>query len=97
VLTTIKDCSITIKVFNCSNTVKLKQNFWKFWFSGNSGVSKEISTVQMRLRLFKPLFKLFKLSESHISLNSYWVEVLKNREHLEKVVLKEAPSTHTYT
>jgi len=49
----------------------------------------------MRLRLcslFKPLFKLFNLSESRISFtfNSCWVEVLKNREHLGKVVLKEA-------
>jgi len=34
----------------------------------------------MRLRLFKPLFKLFNLSESRISLNSCWVEVLKNLE-----------------
>jgi len=49
----------------------------------------------MRLRLFKPLFKLFNLSESRISFNSCWVEVLKNREHLGKVVLKEAPLTHT--
>jgi len=49
----------------------------------------------MRLRLFKPLFKLFKLSESRISLNSCWVEVLKNLEHLGKLVLKEAPLTHT--
>jgi len=59
----------------------------------------------MRLRLFKPLFKLFNLSKSHISLNSCWVEVdqvevevLQNREHLHllgKVVLKEAPLTHT--
>ena len=29
----------------------------------------------------KPLFKLFNLNESRISLNSCWVEVLKNREH----------------
>jgi len=37
----------------------------------------------MRLRLFKPLFKLFNLSESRISLNSCWVEVsLKNLQHL---------------
>jgi len=43
----------------------------------------------MRLpRLFKPLFKLFNLSESRIFLNSCWVELLKNREHLAKVVLK---------
>jgi len=41
----------------------------------------------MRLRLFKPLFNLFHLSESRISLNSCWVEVLNNREHLGKVVL----------
>jgi len=35
----------------------------------------------MQLRLFKPLFQLFNLSESRIfSLNSCWVEVLKNRE-----------------
>jgi len=46
----------------------------------------------MRLRLFKPLFKL---SELCISLNSCWVEVLKNLEHLGKLVLKEAPLTHT--
>jgi len=54
----------------------------------------------MRLRLFKPLlFKRFNLSESRIALNSCWVEVLKNREHLGKVVFKEAPFkaflTHT--
>jgi len=52
----------------------------------------------MQLRLFKPLFKLFNLSESRISLNnlnSCWVEVLKNLEHLGKLVLKEAPLTHT--
>jgi len=49
----------------------------------------------MRLRLFKPLFKLFNLSESRISLNSCWVEVLKNLEHLGKLVLKEAPYKHT--
>jgi len=52
----------------------------------------------MRLRLFKPLFKRFNLSESRIALNSCWVEVLKNREHLGKVMvmLKEAPPlTHT--
>ena len=49
----------------------------------------------MRLRLFKPLFKLFNPSESRISFNSCWMEVLKNREHLGKVVVKEAPLTHT--
>jgi len=49
----------------------------------------------MRLRLFKPLCRLFSLSESRISLNSCRVEVLKNRERLGKVVLKEAPVTHT--
>jgi len=49
----------------------------------------------MRLRLFKPLFKVFNLSESRISFNSCWVEVLKNLEHLGKLVLKEAPLTHT--
>jgi len=44
--------------------------------------------MQMRLRLFKPLFKRFNLSESRISLNSCWVEVLKNLEleHLGKLV-----------
>ena len=56
---------------------------------------EKISAVQMRLRLFKPLFKLFNLSESRISLNSCWVEVLKNLEHLGKLVLKEAPYKHT--
>jgi len=50
----------------------------------------------MRLWLFKPLFKRFNLSESRSSLNSCWVEVLlKNLEHLGKLVLKEAPLTHT--
>jgi len=49
----------------------------------------------MRLWLFKPLFKLFNLSESRDSLNSCWVEVFKNLEHLGKLVLKEAPLTHT--
>jgi len=45
-------------------------------FYGISGFLKilefpeKIPTVQMRLRLFKPLFKLFNLSESRISLNS---------------------------
>ena len=45
--------------------------------------------------MFKPLFKLFNLSESRISLNSCWVEVLKNLEHLGKLVFKEATLTHT--
>jgi len=50
----------------------------------------------MRLWLFKPLFKLFNnLSELRISLNSCWVEVLKNLEHIRKLVLKEATLTHT--
>jgi len=83
-------------VFNCSNTVKVEHTFWKFWVSGNSVASRENPyCLKMRLRLFKPLFTLFNLSESCISLNSCWVEVLKNREHLGKVVLKEAPLTHT--
>jgi len=56
---------------------------------------EKILTVYMQLRLFKLLFKLFNLSESRISLNSCWVKVLTNREHLGKVVLKEAPLTHT--
>ena len=57
---------------------------------------EKISTVQIRLWLFKPLFKLFNLSESLSSLNSCWVVLLKNLdEHLGKLVLKEAPLTHT--
>jgi len=59
---------------------------------------KKISTVncpQMRL-LKPPLFKLFNLSESRISLNSFWVEVLKNLEHLGKLVLKEATLVNTH-
>ena len=39
------------------------------------------------MQLFKPLFKLFKLSESRISLNICWVKVLKNLEHLGKLNL----------
>ena len=72
--------------------------FWSFQLP-----EKNPNCSNMRLRLFKPLFKLFNLSKSHISLNScrvevdqVEVEVLKNREHLlGKVVLKEAPLTHT--
>jgi len=45
----------------------------------------------MWLWLFKPLFKLFNLSESRSSLNNCWVEVSKNLEHLGKLLLKEAP------
>jgi len=63
----------------------------------------------MRLRLFKPLTTVQivppepSLSESRISLNSCWVEVLKNTvntEHLDldlgKVVLQEAPLPLTH-
>jgi len=45
----------------------------------------------MRLRLFKPLFKLFNLSKSRIYLctvDSCWVEVLKNLTHLKKTGVK---------
>jgi len=52
----------------------------------------------MRLRLFKPLFKLFNLPDERITYlleQLCWVEVLKKLEHLGKLVLKEATSTHT--
>ena len=94
------DCS-RFKVFNTgSNTNAVR--LLKGKISGISGFleilefPEKILTVQvrLRLRLFKPLFKLFNLNESRISLNSCWVvEVVKNREHREhlgKVVLKEA-------
>jgi len=83
---------------NCSNTVKLEQNFWNFRVSGNSGVSsrENLNCSNAVAVVGKPLFKrLFNLSESRIFLNSCWVEVLKNLEHLGKLVLKEAPLAHT--
>jgi len=50
----------------------------------------------MRLRWLKPLFKLVNLIESHISLHSCWVKVLKKLEHLGKLVSAEARLTHSF-
>jgi len=48
-------------VFNCSNTVKIEQHSWKFWFSGNSGASREnlnysnaVAVVQTTVQTVQP-------------------------------------------